>query len=177
MVSIPLGYGFMPRITQDMCERIWEVYKRRLSYTSTGKEVGMDRRTVRRCVDRKKEQLARSEVGQVGDEGEAKETRAKAFKMLKNGKGLGDVAIGLKLGCKEARSYYEEWLQITNRQRILDICSEIGEDELGRFLELYEYAKHHGVDQDELLKHLKGSKSADSERQRKSRTTLIFNKR
>jgi IS30 family transposase len=166
MARVPFGEGFMPRITQDMCERIWEVYKRRLSYTSTGKELGMDRRTVKRCVERKKEQLARSEVGQMADEGKAKETRARAFKMLKNGKGLGDIAIGLKLGCKEAKFYYEEWLQITNRQKILDMCSEIGEDELGRFLELYEYAKLHGADPDELLKPLKGSKSADSERAR-----------
>jgi hypothetical protein len=148
----------MPTITQDMCEKIWEVYKRRLSYTSTGKELGMDRRTVRRCVERKKEQLASGGIGQLADEGKAKETRARAFKMLRDGKGLGDVAIGLKLGCKEAKSYYEEWLQITNRQRILDICSEIGEDELGRFCELYEYVKLHGVDPDELLKPLKGNK-------------------
>jgi IS30 family transposase len=143
----------MPKITKEKCDKIWAIYQGNLSYTTTAKELGVDRRTVKRCIERKGAEPPRIEQESAAHkEASTRETRAKAFRMFKQGKKLEDIAIALKLDCKEAIAYQGEWLSITNRQRILDVYSEIGGEELGKFLELYRGLKARGTNPEQLLR-------------------------
>ncbi len=149
----------MPRITEEMCDRIWSVYQRTPSYTLTGKELSVDRRTVRKCIQRKRAELAqRQQELAAHEETKTRERRVKAFKMFKDGKSLQDVAIGLRLEYKEAKAYEEEWLLITNRKKVLDIFSEIGEAEFEKFLKLYNEIRAHEIDPEALRRPLKEHK-------------------
>jgi IS30 family transposase len=142
----------MPKITKEKCDKIWEIYQGNLSYTTTAKELGVDRRTVKRCIERKgAEPPGTEQESAAHQEASTRETRTKAFRMFKQGKKLEDIAIALKLDCKEAIAYQGEWLSITNRQRILDVYSEIGGEELGKFLELYRGLKARGTNPEQLL--------------------------
>jgi IS30 family transposase len=151
----------MPKITKEKCDKIWAFYQGNLSYTTTAKELGVDRRTVKRCVERKGAEAPRTEQESAAyRETSTREARAKAFRMFKQGEKLEDIAIALKLDCREAIAYQEEWLLITNRQRILDIYSEIGGEELGKFLVLYHELRDRGTNPEQLLRPSKESKHA-----------------
>jgi IS30 family transposase len=128
----------MPKITKEKRDKIWTIYQDNLSYTTTAKELGVDRRTVKRCIERKEaEPSPTGQFSEAHKEELMRETRAKAFRLFKRGKKLEDIAIALRLSSKEATTYQREWLTMTNRQRILDVYSKIGDEGLGRLLELY----------------------------------------
>jgi len=63
----------MPKITDELCDRIWAVYQRTLNYAETAREMSHDPRTVKKCVEKKKAELERSRLSSIAREAEERE--------------------------------------------------------------------------------------------------------
>jgi hypothetical protein len=160
----------MPKITDELCDRIWAIYQRNPSYTETAKQVGHDARTVKKCVQKKKAELERHqqqaefmEEKRIDREREeVRQRRTEAFKMLKEGKRLEDVAIHLG-DHEEAKVLFSGWLSVTRRQALVDIYLKVGEAGLRKLLQLNNQLEGRKVDSEEVLKFMDEHKKLEPE--------------
>ena len=100
-------------------------------------------------------------IGQIlnkvtGDDEAEKEQRlkdkfeyAQAFKMFKDGLPLEDVAIGLDIESPTVLFYYQDYLQLVNMGRLVNIYEEL-KDDLPLFLRLYRRIKKERLSKPEL---------------------------
>ena len=79
----------------------------------------------------------------------AKSEYAQAFKMFKDGRPLEDVAIELDVETPTILCYYQDYLQLVNMGRLVNIYKEI-KDDLPLFLRLYRRIKKERLSKQEL---------------------------
>lgn len=69
---------------------------------------------------------------------------SKAFKLFKDNKSLVDVAIALNLEADEVVCLHSDYLQLSNKDKLMAIYSEMGDD-IHQLVYLYNELKWHGL--------------------------------
>ncbi len=85
--------------------------------------------------------------------GEYKETsdkpmsiNSKAFKLLKENKSLVDVAITLNIDAWEVLDRFNEYLQLSSKDKLMSMYRELGDNDIQLLEHLYKELKLHGLD-------------------------------
>ena len=84
----------------------------------------------------------------------AQEISSKAYKLFSEKKSPVEVAIALNLREPEVTKLYKEYRKLQELHKLNLICEEIGEDNIGDFVEFYNRAKKRGMGQMHMVKAL-----------------------
>ena len=71
---------------------------------------------------------------------------SRAFKLLKENKSLVDVAITLNIEAWEVLDRFNEYLQLSSKDKLMAIYREMGDDDIELLVYLYKELQRHGLD-------------------------------
>ncbi|HZH38483.1 MAG TPA: hypothetical protein VEX17_00265 [Bacillales bacterium] len=71
---------------------------------------------------------------------------SRAFKLLKENKSLVDVAITLNLDAWDVLDRFNEYLQLSSKDKLMSMYRELGDDDIQLLEHLYKELKLHGLD-------------------------------
>jgi predicted DNA-binding protein YlxM (UPF0122 family) len=139
------------QVTEDRRKRVIDLYfNQHKTYAEIAEIERISPRDIHAII---KEEEARRQ--KYERQQQQQETSSKAYKLFSDGKKPIEIAIELNLREPEVTKLYREYLKLKRMHKLYSAYTELGDEAIGDFLQLYELSKKEIVSREQVINLLK----------------------